>query len=117
MNGVSNLVKADKIIRWGMTFSLILLFLQASLIAFFYTKLPPLIPLFNQLPWGDDRLGVKYEFLLPFGITGVYFLFNYLLLRKLYTTMPLVSRMIGITMLLASLLSFIFVIRTLQLVL
>jgi len=117
MNEVSSLVKADKIIRWGMTFSLILLFIQAGLLAFFYTKLPPVVPLFNQLPWGDDRLGVKYEFLVPFIMTAVYFLFNYLLLRKLYTSMPLVSRIIGITMLLVSLLSFIFIVRTLQLVL
>ena len=117
MNEVSKLVKADKIIRWGMIFSLILLFFQAGLLAVFYLKLPPVVPLYNQLPWGEERLGIKYEFLLPLVITAVFFLFNYVLLRRLYATMPLVSRIIGVTTLLASLLSFIFVVRTLQLVL
>ena len=117
MSEVSKLVKADKIIRWGMTFSLILLLFQAGLLAVFYLRLPPVLPLFNQLPWSEDRLGVTYEFLLPFIITAVFFLFNYVLLRKLYITTPLISRIIGITTLLASLLSFIFVVRTLQLVL
>jgi len=117
MNEVSNLVKADKIVRWGMTFSFILLLFQASLLALFYIKLPPVMPLFNQLPWGEDRLGLKYEFLLPLVMTSLFFLFNYILLRRLYITMPLVSRIIGITTLLASLLSFIFVIKTLQLIL
>jgi len=113
----SSLVKADKIIRWGMTISFILLLLQAGLLALFYLKLPPLVPLFNQLPWGDARLGSTYEILLPLVITAVFFLFNYILLTKLYPTMPLVSRIIGVTTLLASLLSIIFVIRTLQLIL
>ncbi|HVA96526.1 MAG TPA: hypothetical protein VND99_02635 [Candidatus Acidoferrales bacterium] len=113
----TTLVKADKIIKWGMAFSLILLFLQAIFIAIFYLKLPPVLPLFNQLPWGEARLGVKYEILLPLIITGVYFLFNYFLLIKLYSNMPLVSRIIGVTTLLASVLSFIFIARTLQLIL
>ncbi len=117
MNEVSKLVKADKIVRWGMTFSLILLLFQAGIIAVFYLKLPPLLPLFNQLPWGEERLGATYELLLPFIITTVFFLFNYILLRKLYITTPLISRIIGITTLLSSLLTFIFVVRTIQLVL
>jgi hypothetical protein len=117
MNEASKLVKADKIIRWGMTFSFLLLLFQASLIGIFYLKLPPILPLFNQLPWGDDRLGTNYEILLPLVITLVFFLFNYFLLRKLYITMPLISRIIGVTTLLAALLSFIFIVRTLQLIL
>jgi hypothetical protein len=117
MNEVSNHVKADKIIRWGMTFSFILLVLQAGLIALFYLKLPPVVPLFNQLPWGDDRLGAKSEIALPLGIAALFFIGNYLLLKKLYLSMPLVSRIIGITTLLASSLSFIFIARTLQLIL
>jgi len=117
MNELSSLIKADKIIRWGMTFSLTLLAIQVILIAVFYFKLPPVVPLFNQLPWGDDRLGAKYELFLPLVITGIFFLFNYFLLRRLYPTMPLVSRIIGISTLLVSLLSSIFVLRTLQLIL
>lgn len=117
MNEVSNLVKADKIIRWGMTFSFLLLIFQVILIALFYLKLPPVVPLFNQLPWGIDRLGTNYEILLPLVITLLFFFFNYFLLRKLYISMPLISRIIGITTFLAALLSLIFIVRTLQLIL
>ena len=117
MNEVSSLVKADKIIRWGMTFSLAFLILQALLLGIFFLQLPPLVPLFNQMPWGDERLGANYEIFLPLAITIVFFLFNYFLLRRLYVSMPLVSRVIGITTLLAALLSFIFIVRTLQLIL
>ena len=117
MSEVSNLTKADKIIRWGMTFSLIFFVFSSLLLALFYLKLPPLVPLFNQLPWGEDRLGAKFEFFIPIVITAFFFIFNYTLLRKLYITMPLVSRILGITTLLASLLLFIFVVRTLQIIL
>jgi hypothetical protein len=117
MNEVSSLVKADKIIRWGMTFSLLLLILQILIIAFFFFQLPPVIPLFNQLPWGDTRLGIKYELFLPLVMVILFFLFNYFLLKKLYLPMPLVSRIIGITTLLSTLLSCIFMVRTLQLIL
>ena len=117
MNEVSSHIKADKIIRWGMTFSLLLLILQILLIAFYFLQLPPVVPLFNQLPWGDARLGTKYEFFLPLVTVILFFLFNYFLLRKLYLTMPLVSRIVGITTLLSTVLSFIFTVRTLQLIL
>jgi hypothetical protein len=117
MNGIFSLVKSDKIIRWGMTLAFILLALHALSLAFFYITLPPVVPLFNQLPWGDDRLGVKFEIMLPLVITTLFFIFNYFLLARLYKTMPLVSRIIGVTTLLAALLSFIFILRTLQLIL
>ena len=117
MNEVSSLVKADKIIRWGMTFSFSLLLLQALLLGIFFLQLPPILPLFNQLPWGDARIGAKYEIFLPLVIALFFFLFNYFLLRKLYITMPLVSRILGITTLLSALLSLVFVVRTLQIIL
>ena len=116
MNGIFNLVKSDKIIRWGMTLAFVLLILHAGFVAFFYQTLPPSIPLFNQLPWGVDRLGVTFEILLPLIITALFFIFNYFLLAKLYRTMPLVSRIIGVTTLLVAVLSFIFILRTLQLI-
>ncbi|MGH7204196.1 MAG: hypothetical protein ACREHC_07160 [Candidatus Levyibacteriota bacterium] len=117
MNGIFNLVKSDKIIRWGMTLAFTLLVFHALFLAFFYLTIPPVVPLFNQLPWGEDRLGVKFEIMLPLIITALFFIFNYFLLAKLYKTMPLVSRIIGITTLLVALLSIIFIMRTLQLIL
>jgi hypothetical protein len=117
MNGTFRLIKADKIVRYGTILSFILLILHLLYLGIFYFSLPPVIPLFNQLPWGEGRLGTKLEVLIPFGITTIFFVFNYVLLARLYIAMPLVSRMISITTLLVSLLSFIFIVRTLQLIL
>ena len=116
MKEAFNLVKSDKIIRWSMTLSFALLIVHAGYLAFFYFSLPPVVPLFNQLTWGAARLGAKFEIMLPFMITAIFFIFNYFLLAKLYKTMPLVSRILSITTLLASVLTLIFIIRTIQLI-
>ena len=117
MKETFSLVKSDKIIRWAMTSAFVLLFFHALCLAFFYLSLPPVVPLFNQLPWGETRLGAKFEIMIPLTITLVFFIFNYFLLAKLYRSMPLVSRILSITTLLASVLTLIFIVRTLQLIL
>lgn len=110
-------IKADKITRIAMTVSFVLILLHIVYLAFFYFNLPPLIPLYNQMPWGEARLGSRLEVLIPVGLTMTFFVVNYFFLAKLYNTMPLVSRIIGITTMLVSLLAFIFIVRTLQLIL
>jgi hypothetical protein len=117
MNGAFKLIRADKIIRAAMTISLLLILLHIGYLAFFFFSLPPVMPLYNQLPWGEPRLGSRLEVLIPITLTAIFFVINYIFLARLYSTMPLVSRMIGITSLLLSLLSFIFIVRTLQLIL
>ena len=117
MNALFKLINSDKIIRLSMLFSFILLLLHTAYLAFFWVSLPPVVPLFNQMPWGEARLGTKLELLIPLATAAFFFSFNYFLLARLYTTMPLVSRIISITTLLAALLSFIFIVRTLQLIL
>jgi len=109
--------KSDKIIKWSMITSFILILTQLIYIAFFYFRLPPFLPLFNQLPWGEERLGAKIEIFLPTVIVLSFLLFNFFLLNQLYEKMPLVSRILGITSLLISALSLIFVSQTLYLIL
>jgi hypothetical protein len=117
MNEVYKQLRADKIIRLSMVIALIFLFLHTIYLAIFYFSLPPVMPLFNQMPWGEARLGTKLEILIPLAITVLFAICNYIFLARLYATMPLVSRIISITTLLATLLSFIFIVRTLQLIL
>lgn len=50
------LLFADVIVRTSLVASLLLIFLQTALIIFFYSKLPPLIPVLNSQPWGNERL-------------------------------------------------------------
>lgn len=68
------------------------------------------------MPWGEERLGIKIEIFLPFLITLLFFSLNFFISLRLYEKMPLVSRIVNITSVLLCVLSFIFVIRTIQLI-
>lgn len=115
MNASIKLLFGDKIIKWGLGASLTLLGIQALLLGIFYITLPPILPIYNQLPWGESRLGAKIELLIPFGIIAIFISVNYFLISKLHTTMPLISRVISITTLLTSLLALIFIVQTIHL--
>jgi hypothetical protein len=116
MNELFKYIKADKIIKWGMILASLILILETAYILIVYTSLPPFLPLFNQMPWGENRLGEKIEIFLPIVITVAFFGVNVLLLARLYTRMPLASRVLSITTLLITILSCIFVVRTLLLI-
>ena len=116
MNATFKQVLNDKIIRWGMRLSLFLLILEILSVAIVYYSLPPFLPLFNQMPWGESRLGTNVEIFLPPIISGSFLLLNFFLLTRFYEGMPLVSRMLSITSLLIAILSCIFIMQTLYLV-
>lgn len=109
--------KTDKIIKFSLQISGVLLFGQIIYTIFSYFSLPPLVPLFNQLPWGEERLGQKYEIFIPGILTLLFLIGNLFLINALYEKMPLVSRMLSITTLLVNVLSFIFTLQTLTIIL
>ena len=109
--------KTDKIIRLSLQASGVLLLSELVYTVISYFSLPPLVPLFNQLPWGEERLGQRFEIFLPVIIAFVFLLINLLLLNKLYERLPLISRILCITTLLISVLSFIFTVQTLHIIL
>ncbi len=117
MNATFKQIKADKIIKWGMGLSVVILAMELAYILFFYFSLPQLIPLFNQMPWGESRLSGKIAIFLPVLIAVSFCLLNFSLLARLYERIPLISRMLSIASLLITLLSAILVFRTLQLIL
>lgn len=109
-------INADRIIKLSTYFSLGFLLLHLIYSAILYNFLPPFLPLFNQMPWGEERLGVKVEVFLPFLITLSFFSLNFFLSLRLYENMPLLSRILSITNLLVCVLSLIFIVRTIQLI-
>jgi len=117
MRGLFSHIKGDKIIRWGLGTAAILIVLEGAYVGLFYFSLPPYLPLFNQMPWGESRLGIKAEIFLPILLAISFLILNSFLLTRLYEKMPLLSRILSITTLLNTLLSFVFIVRTLQLVL
>lgn len=116
MNGTIKQVLNDKIIKSGMTISGSLILLETVLVIFFYFSLPPLLPIFNQLPWGEERLGTKITFFIPPSITLFFFVLNFFMITRIHEKTPLLSRILSITTLLVSILSIIFIVRTLQLI-
>jgi hypothetical protein len=117
MKDLFKYIKTDKIVKWTMQISALLLVGQIVYTAVSYFSLPPLVPLFNQLPWGEERLGERFEIFLPSGITLLFLIGNYLFVNRLYERMPLISRILSITTLLLSILSFIFTFQTLSIIL
>lgn len=117
MKDLFKYAKADKIIKWCMVLSGLIILSEIIYVAFYYFSLPPFLPIFNQLPWGEERLGTRIEIFLPLFITVSFFIFNFFLLNQLYEKMPLISRMLAITTFLISIISFIFTFQTLHLIL
>lgn len=107
---------ADKITRYSMATSIMLLVVSVGFIAISYSHLPPILPLFNQLPWGVARLGNKLSIFLPFTIALIFSLMNVLFASITYQSMPLIARVMSVTSFLISLLCLIFTVRTILLI-
>ncbi len=116
MKGLFKKINADKIIRLATYVSMAFLIFHLLYAIILFSYLPPLLPLFSQMPWGEERLGIKIEIFLPFIIGLSFFFLNLLLALRLYEKMPLVSRILSITSMLINILAVIFVIRTIELI-
>lgn len=116
MKSLFKKISADRIIKLSAYFSFGFLLIHLIYTSVSYNFLPPVLPLFKQMPWGEEQLGLKIEIFLPFLITLSFFLLNFFLSLWLYDKLPLLSRILSITNLLVCVLSFIFIIRTIQLI-
>ncbi len=110
-------LRNDKLTLYGFVGSFVTFVFSLLFIIVSYTSLPPYIPVFNQLPWGEDRIvqtpGIFIPLLLSFGI----FIFNFVSSSFVYERSPLISRILAITSFLVSLLTFLFIFRTILVVL
>lgn len=117
MKDFLNTIAQDRITKVTTIVSLVILLITLVYVLLVYGALPPYLPLFNQLGWGDPRLGEKYLLFIPIVIALLIMIGNLILSTIVYSSMPLVSRVVTITTLLTSTLSFIFIVRVTQLVL
>ena len=94
-------------------------FIIASVIfiLFSYGDLPPFIPIFNQLPWGERRLGPTLTIFIPVLVAILILVINVFTSTLIYKKTPLVARMLIATSLLASIITCLFIIKTITLVL
>lgn len=106
----------DKTARFGFLGSLVLSFLIFFYILLTYKNLPPFIPIFNQLPWGEQRLGIALTIFIPILIDWATIILNLFISVLLYKKMPLVSRILATTTFVVTALTFLFVVKTIVLV-
>lgn len=110
-------IRNDKVFLGSFSLTLVLIIISLIYIILLYNKLPPYIPLFNQLPWGYERLGTTIMIFLPIAAVLVITIGNIILSSIIYEKTQIVSRMLAVTSLLIAFLSFLFTIRTIQLIL
>lgn len=116
MSGSFKKIFQDKIIFWSFTASLSLITIYLFLAILFYRFLPPFIPLFNQLPWGEERLALRIEVFIPVIVVLLISIFNVFIAKNLYEKIPLLSRILSVTGILVTLFAFIFILKTILLV-
>lgn len=117
MNAYFKKAANDKIIKYGNGFSFFFLIIGLLYTLLVYRSLPPYLPVFNQMPWGELRLGERPLIFLPLALAWGISLVNTFFSSQLYDEMPLLSRMVTITTLLISIITFIFLFRVTRLVL
>jgi hypothetical protein len=112
-----NNIKADRLTFRGFILSFFLIIATTLYILINYRNLPPLIPIFNQLPWGFQRLTQTWGIFIPVAILGILFIFNIIFTSIVYAKNPLIARIVAATTLLLVVMNFIFVVRTILVIL
>ncbi len=95
MKGKINILYKDKFLRYSSTLTAVFLLAVSSLVVFSYPHLPPLVPLFNSMPWGMMRLySGQMVIILPIFVLAVV-LINMVLVITIYKKFTLLARIIS----------------------
>jgi len=105
-------VVQDKIIISAFFSDIFLIAITIFYILITYGKLPPFVPIFNQLPWGEQRLGPTLTIFVPVLVSLLLLIINVFISTIIYKKIPLISRMFATISLLAGALTFIFIVKT-----
>ena len=81
-----------------------------------YRDLPELLPVFNQLPWGEKRLSTTLGIFIPSLVVLAIYIFNVFASALSYPKSPLIGRMFAVTSFLITLLTLLFIVRTIELI-
>ena len=109
-------VKNDKITRLGFASSFGIVLASVVFVLFYFNSLPSFIPIFNQLSWGEQRLGNQITIFIPVLVALLIFAINIFTSASIYKKIPLISRMLAVISLLAGILTFLFSIKTIMLI-
>src|SRR3989344_1269009 len=95
-------IRNDKITNSGFWATAVFIVVIFAFILFSYRNLPPFVPIFNQLPWGEERLGPTLTIFIPVLVALLILIINILTATITYKKIPLVARMLAAVSLLAS---------------
>lgn len=110
-------IAADKTIVFAFFINGLFIIMSFIFILFSYRNLPPFLPIFNQLPWGEQRLGPTFTIFIPVLIALLILIINIFTAAFIYKKTPLVARMLVAVSLLTSILTCLFIIKTVTLML
>jgi hypothetical protein len=109
-------VRNDKVLFRGFAINFFIIFLTFAYILVSFRNLPPFLPIFNQMPWGEARIAETiWIFLIP-ALSLLIFAFNFLYSGITYQKIPLIPRILVVTSFIVSILALLFVVRTIQIV-
>lgn len=109
-------ILADKTIAFAFFTNIFFIIASVVYISIFYGKLPPFVPVFNQLPWGEQRLGNQIAIFTPVLTSILIFAINLFISNSMYKKIPLLSRMLAAISLLTGILTFLFIAKTITLI-
>lgn len=112
----NSFIVRDSSIKYPFFLCIFFLTIQVILIAIFYSSLPPLIPLFNSLPWGENRLALSQLIFLVPTVSIVVIFLNLYIAKLIYTKHTLVARILTVNGFLVSLLGFFALVQILLLI-
>jgi hypothetical protein len=104
-------IAADKLALRGFLISFLLMLITIVYILLYYSNLPPFIPIFNQLPWGNERLTITPGIFISTIIFGMIFLFNLVFTSIVYNRSPLIARIVAAVTLIIAVMNFLFIIK------
>lgn len=105
-------IQSDRLTFNGFIISVIFTLVTILYILLNYKSLPPFIPIFNQLPWGDQRLVSTPGIFIPVIIFACLFVFNIIFTSVVYSKNPLIARIVASVTLLLAIINFLFIGRT-----
>ncbi len=109
-------IKEDRLLKRLFIVSLILIVLTGTFAILTFSKLPPLLPIFNQLSWGEDRLSPAIGIFIPLLLAIIIYVNNLIFSAISYQISPLISRLFAVTTFLTSFIAFLFTVRTVILI-
>lgn len=117
MNEFFKNLNQDKLLKRGYILNSFVILLNFFYILLYFGNLPPFIPLYNQLPWGEQRITETiWIFMMPV-LALLIFSINLIASSTFYKKNPLIARLFSVTSFMISVLIFLFIVRTIQAVL